>query len=337
MKNNTKMVRKINSDVIRKVLRKNEELTKAEISSLTGLSIATCGNLLKLMVESGEVIEGELEQSTGGRPARRYRYNVEKNLLLCLYVIVDEKERLLVEVNDGIGSRKEMEEIDTDKVTESLILEKVNEALEKYENISYVGIGIPGTIHEDIIEYSDADQLIGVNLKASIEAEHEVKVFTETEQCLKAYGYCRNHKCSDDVTMAYIVGPRDHCLGSGLIIHGKIYRGSHSIAGEIQYLPYHYFAEHGVDMKGLMDEASVAAGEIIALLNPDFIVISGEQFDENTAGRIKENCQKFVRKEYIPEIYYEQESYRDFREGLVVGTLKQFGGALTVSGNSIFQ
>ena len=69
----------------------------------------------------------------------------------------------------------------------------------------------------------------------------------------------------------------------------------------------------------------------------DFIVISGEQFDENTAGRIKENCQKFVRKEYIPEIYYEQESYRDFREGLVVGTLKQFGGALTVSGNSIFQ
>ena len=131
MKNNTKMVRKINSDVIRKVLRKNEELTKAEISSLTGLSIATCGNLLKLMVESGEVIEGELEQSTGGRPARRYRYNVEKNLLLCLYVIVDEKERLLVEVNDGIGSRKEMEEIDTDKVTESLILEKVNEALEK--------------------------------------------------------------------------------------------------------------------------------------------------------------------------------------------------------------
>ena len=96
MKNNTKMVRKINSDVIRKVLRKNEELTKAEISSLTGLSIATCGNLLKLMVESGEVIEGELEQSTGGRPARRYRYNVEKNLLLCLYVIVDEKERLLV-------------------------------------------------------------------------------------------------------------------------------------------------------------------------------------------------------------------------------------------------
>ena len=111
MKNNTKMVRKINSDVIRKVLRKNEELTKAEISSLTGLSIATCGNLLKLIVESGEVIEGELEQSTGGSRHADIVIMLEKNLLLCLYVIVDEKERLLVEVNDGIGSRKEMEEI----------------------------------------------------------------------------------------------------------------------------------------------------------------------------------------------------------------------------------
>ena len=84
---NTKMIKRkkygFNSLRIEKKL---SLVPKNSLSISTGLSIATCGNILKDLILSDEVIELDLAQSEGGRPARRFRYNENHELILIIYV-----------------------------------------------------------------------------------------------------------------------------------------------------------------------------------------------------------------------------------------------------------
>jgi hypothetical protein len=42
--------------------------TTSSVSNITGLSVATCGNVIKSLVQTGEIIEVEMVESHGGRP-----------------------------------------------------------------------------------------------------------------------------------------------------------------------------------------------------------------------------------------------------------------------------
>lgn len=63
--NNSIRVKRINQELIKEALKAMKQGTKAAVASVTGLSIATCGNILNELVETGEVIETELEASSG--------------------------------------------------------------------------------------------------------------------------------------------------------------------------------------------------------------------------------------------------------------------------------
>lgn len=335
-KNNTKMVRKINSDIIRQELRKHEELTKAEVSSLTGLSIATCGNLLKVLVENGEVVEGKMEESTGGRPARKYRYNVDMKMVLCIYVLVDKKESIRFEVNNGIGERKEIYDIEEEEITLKVILQNTRSLLEKYENISLIGIGVPGVVYEGVCYICDARHLVGINLKREMEEQFNVKVFVEHEQQLKAYGYSRRYNLDDAITMVYLIAPERRCMGTGIIVNGKAFKGGYSMAGETQYLPYYYLKNKGIAVDDVMDEMTFIVSTMTAIINPNVFVLTGDRFDEKSPEEIREKCCEIIDEKYLPEIRYEKNSFADFREGLVVGTLKELGDRVEISEISIF-
>ena len=55
-------------------MRQVHTATRNEIASMTGLSVATSGNILKEMLSRNEVSEYRLEEPNGGRPAHRYEY-----------------------------------------------------------------------------------------------------------------------------------------------------------------------------------------------------------------------------------------------------------------------
>lgn len=69
--NTATRVKQVNIELVKtdlKALRFETELT---VANATGLSVATCGNILNELLKRGEVIKSDLEQS-GIRSAQRY-------------------------------------------------------------------------------------------------------------------------------------------------------------------------------------------------------------------------------------------------------------------------
>lgn len=56
--------------------------TKPEVARATGLSVMTCGTILNELLVIAEVLELEIDPSSGGRPAIRYQYNADYIMLI---------------------------------------------------------------------------------------------------------------------------------------------------------------------------------------------------------------------------------------------------------------
>ena len=93
--NNTLRVKESNTNLILDTLKSVEIATRAEIAKRTGLSIATCGNILKSLLASGEILEGDLENCSGGRPARQYIYNKNFSLIIAMTIQSDTQLKTL--------------------------------------------------------------------------------------------------------------------------------------------------------------------------------------------------------------------------------------------------
>ena len=64
----TMLLKQQNKELVVSAFREIGEGTRNEIAHLTGLSISTCGNIIHELVESGELSQGEMAPSQGGRP-----------------------------------------------------------------------------------------------------------------------------------------------------------------------------------------------------------------------------------------------------------------------------
>ncbi|MGE8206981.1 hypothetical protein ACQKP0_20935 [Heyndrickxia sp. NPDC080065] len=84
--NNSICLKKINQELIKQALKMKEQGTKSMIARATGLNMGTCGNILNEFIETGKIIESELEKPNSGGHARRYVYNANFAHIACLYV-----------------------------------------------------------------------------------------------------------------------------------------------------------------------------------------------------------------------------------------------------------
>lgn len=141
--NNSIRVKKINQELIKQALKSMKEGTKSTIATATGLSIATCGNILNELMETGEVIETELEASNGGRPARRFIYNADFSYIACIYAkIEDGQQSLTYAVTNSVGERVDDGYIKAESIDATTIDHLVGTLIQAYNNIKAVGIGI---------------------------------------------------------------------------------------------------------------------------------------------------------------------------------------------------
>ena len=64
-----------NLKILKRILFERKTATKTELSNISNLSTVTVNSLVKVLVETGEFIEGELIQQKMGRPAVIYSFN----------------------------------------------------------------------------------------------------------------------------------------------------------------------------------------------------------------------------------------------------------------------
>jgi predicted NBD/HSP70 family sugar kinase len=314
-------LKEINIDTVRRILRNTESITKNSIAEMTGLSVASCGNILSEFLNSGEIQEIDLAESTGGRPSRRFIYNFDYAHVATLYLRKEgHSNRLYSSVSNlaGVPVIEEFTELQDIGVSDmELVLRKY---LANVDSIHSVGIGIPGVVHRGEIGICDFPGLAGVRLVEQLENHLQLPVVAENDVNLAALGnhYGETSKSIGNSVCLYY--PKGGNPGAGIIINGGILKGGSNFAGEVSYLPL----DVPLDKQGSLAETpekftsivSKTIQSVISIVNPQKLVLIGLAFTDEMLTSIRDSIALSIPEAHIPELHFDPDIHTRLVAGL---------------------
>lgn len=325
--NNSIRVKKINQELIKQALKMMKQGTKSMIASATGLSVATCGNILNEFLATGEVIETELEQPNGGRPARRYVYNSNFAYIACMYASSEGGQHSLTYVVANLSGETVDEGFLAVELADLMTIENLLEALvTKHPEIKAAGIGIPGFIHQGVINVCDIAELINVPLEARLKEKYEIEVTVDNDMNLTVYGFFKKQDYDEDKTIVVVTFPKNNFPGSGMMIDGHIHKGTTQFAGEVSFLPFGISREEQFAQLHHKDTfvplAAKTIMSLIAVTNPETIALTGELVKEEHIEGIYQHCSGVIPDEHMPQIILLDQPHDHYMSGLIAVTLE---------------
>ncbi|WP_110955021.1 ROK family protein [Anaerosinus massiliensis] len=325
--NNTIRVKQVNVELVKTALKALESGTKITLANATGLSVATCSNILNELLERGEVIKADLEQSSGGRPAQRFMYNANYAYAACLFVSNDEGRYYInYAIVNMLGEIVEQQTDEVSVLDYEAVDQLVEKLIDRYENITALGIGVPGLVNKGFIGSCDIEELSDVALADRLKEKYNVAVTVENDVNLIAYGFYQEQKYDEDKSIAVVIFPRDNCSGAGLMVDGHIVRGNTNFAGEISYLPFDISRAEQIRQLNLTEGVSPIMVKtlvsIIAVINPATIVITGNLVRLDMLGQFYHACKAFIPCEHLPQLRIKENMRGDYMKGLISITLE---------------
>lgn len=229
-------------DIIKNLYYKNL-LSLTELSQLTHKSLPLVTKFVNGLVAEGYVNEQGLAASTGGRRASLYLLNPEKPQYLISVAMDQFTTRLIIyDMNKNIVYPVQTLELvlpgDADTVDEliSFIALHINASGLDVNKMLGIGIGIPGFIDvENGVDHSHLKAKGGQHLEKYLSKSLGLPVFMDNDSSLISlaelnFGAARGKR---DVMVANI----GWGTGLGMIVNGKLYRGSSGYAGEFSHIP----------------------------------------------------------------------------------------------------
>lgn len=320
--NNTSLVKKTNVQLVRTHLRNVKLATRTEVALATGLSVATCKNLLNEMLANGEVFKDEEKESNGGRPATQYRYNKDFIKVACIGISYDDSIKTLQSiVADSFGDIIE----DTVKIYNQITYETVDASLERmikaFPDIQAVTISIPGETYDGIVRFCDIKELQEAPLEIGLAKKYNISVNVEGITQLIAYGYYKSHIELATKSLAVILAPQNLYLGAGIIIGGQLHRGDKRLAGEISFIATDIPREEALykmsDDTFFMNALTTTTTAIISVINPTKIVITGGAVKESMYDTLYQRCRDIVPEVFMPEIEITPDTEQFFVTGII--------------------
>lgn len=322
-------LKQINVDLVKAALKASEYSTKASLAEATGLSVATCGNILAELLESGEVVEIEPERSGGGRPARRFVYNAGYASIAVLYAATESGVHTLTHaVANMLGEVVEEGSAHLDAIDLDAIDRLVGSLVKKHGNIRAIGIGVPGVAHNGTIGICDLPQLAGVALGEYLEGRYQVEVIVDNDMNLTALGFYQSRGYACETTIAFVSFLRGHFPGAGVIVDGKLLRGSTHFAGEVSFLPFGISREEqSAQLQSEETFISLVAKTIISLIaviNPKTVALTGQMFEERLIEPLYAACRALIPAEHMPQLVLVKDTHKEYMNGLIFATLESF-------------
>jgi predicted NBD/HSP70 family sugar kinase len=244
--NTTRLLRDVNARQCLAVLRDKGPLSRAEIARVLGITRATAGNAMRELIASGLVTDaGETNDiAQVGRPGANLHLDPEGAFFIGVEV---QKKLLTIQLFNFTlavcATRNVPVSIDLNRVhtIASKIAETslalIGDASLPPEKIYGLGVSVPGIV-------SSAGQVIipsvpkweGVDLKALLSAQLPkywlVKICNNAAAV--AFSLCESLPEKDQQDFLFILLSQG--VGSALVRHGKVEKGSHGFAGEIGHL-----------------------------------------------------------------------------------------------------
>ncbi len=303
--------------------------TIKDMAQITGLSFATVGNILNSFVENGEVILGEMHSATGGRPSQAYTFNAEYAHVLALSARVRNGKNIIsASIANLYGEAVWQTEQSFDHIQLTSFEIMIDSSLRAYPTISIVAFSLPGVERDGVILANDYTELEGISFREHFQRKYQLPVVIENDVNAAVFGYGRNLEAVSVIVGIYF--PRYFGPGAGIVIDGKILKGSGGFAGEVTLLPL------GIDWLsinyGKPQEVGLAISRLISIfcgiVNPGHIVLYGDFFTDALKEAIEQEIPTQAIRNIFPSIIYESDLDADIIAGLIAQAVSAYQSGL---------
>ncbi|MCS7179136.1 MAG: ROK family transcriptional regulator [Anaerolineae bacterium] len=237
------LVRKLNTSLIMECLRTSGPLSRAGLSDATGLNRSTVSSIVHDLLGKNLIREIGLQSSTRtGRPGILLELNPDGGCAIGVEIGVDFISAVLTDFVARVLWRRRIAVHPEEK--QEVIIRKAEAIVEEALAIGKergllslgIGLGVPGLvdIQEGTLVFAPNLRWYNVPLRQMWTERFDLPVYVENEANAAALGEYYFGNARGVQNLIYLsagVG-----LGGGIIIKGKLFRGSNGYAGEFGHM-----------------------------------------------------------------------------------------------------
>ncbi|WP_367924622.1 ROK family protein [uncultured Ruthenibacterium sp.] len=233
-----KLIKRINESSILRVIQERGAVSRAEIAKILGLTPATVTNNIHTLMAQGLVCEAGAGDSCGGRKPILLQLNENGVFFIGVDIHRDEVRAAVVNLAGKIVVCDERT-FCQDEAFETRVLEcicAVRKAFGCDEKLYGIGIGAPGIVdlNSDVSVYLPSIARRNVPLRSYIQENQNLPVYIDNDANAMALG--ESYFGQAKGVMDYVFLSVGRGIGAGIVLGGKIYRGSRFAAGEIGHI-----------------------------------------------------------------------------------------------------
>ncbi|MFK4343420.1 MULTISPECIES: ROK family protein [unclassified Paenibacillus] len=238
------LVKKLNKSIVLERIRLHAPLSRAQLSSQTGLNKATVSNLVAELITDGLVYETGLGESSGGRKPLMLLFNSRAGFVLGIEVSVQYIKGALTDLAGTIETELTFPLAQHDPAFVMEQIQKLVEGLmqtapQSPHGIVGIGLGVPGMVDESgTVLFAPNLGWEEVPLRHQLEEELGLPVVVDNEANVGAqgelyYGMDGEHR---QLVRDLVYISAGSGIGAGIIIDGKPYQGAWGYAGETGHM-----------------------------------------------------------------------------------------------------
>lgn len=313
------LMKLVNETLVRDALLARGEASNADLVVDTGLSQTTVKQVLEEMLGRGIVREAGKRSSSGGR--RAAAWTLVPDAWSNVAIAIGEAGLSWGIANAlGVLTSRGKSPIRTEALWDALDL-----ALDLRGGASALAIGVPGALKDGRIVTGDyIEAWADIELRALFSERVGLPVIVENDLCAIALGYARSLGSGGEApdSLAYVHFNGGACVGSGLVLDGRVFRGASSYSGELGYLPMgkgrilDEVIGEGASDEDYAEAIVAALRTVNCVVNPGLVALGGGGFRFGLSAAIAERFEEAVDPEVRPGLAFIEDCEPHYLAGL---------------------
>jgi len=300
-KNQTSIKAENTSSILRTVHGTND-ISRADLVRLTGLTAPTVSRIVSFLVEQGVVTESPGASVGVGRKPVVLHFNGRSRYIVAIDFSWAHVRTALMDLGSGIldNTERTIDPKGSIKTEFERVLETVQELLNRHRGIKIIGVGFsaPGLINSEagvVISVPNFPSIRNLQVRQLLQTRFGFPTFVINDANAEAVAekfFGQGRDTSDFVLVHLGYG-----IGAGIIVGGRLYTGNFGVSGEIGHTSVD--RRHGkwcdcgnrgcvelyAGLRGILEDASTQVGRQLSFAELQQL---GAEGDAKVLGVLKE-------------------------------------------------
>jgi glucokinase-like ROK family protein len=236
------LIRKLNTAVLLDALRRFAPLSRAELAARTGLNRSTVSIIVTSLIEEGLIQETDLQSSKVGRPGMLLELNPKGGFAIGIELGVDFISIILTDFIAQVQWREQVcSDPNEDQITildcaATLTQHALDYGLSQGLRPLGIGMGVPGLVdlRQGKLIFAPNLHWNNVPLRLIWSQRFNLPIFVENEANAAALGEYYFGAAQGVGSFIYLSAGIG--LGAGIVLDGKLFRGSNGYASEVGHM-----------------------------------------------------------------------------------------------------